>query len=816
MNSTVGIYARLFDPAYVRGAAFYHAVYTTPVQEVPLSAVLSTNSAAVGVSARTLEQNVGVLQELYWHGVELLVEVMGCGDAVPSPLLAAAEPPLLLPQLAQRQLHPGSAGSARRGSVLDDDGDLGNGDVGGDALAEGAAAAAAAFGGHALRAELIANILAVLRLWFRNIGVTNAALARAKQVLGFLTSTNLVADLAAGPRRLCEASLARLVRLLQWFLRCQFDASDATTWAPLGACVDVIYEATRVLLILAADAAAPPAAAALLEALSAADVAPEVDKLVIALAGTSPYTLDFRRRVQIYCVAGVLAKVPLGGAGASAGGAGDDITALPVRAAAASPAAAYYNHARVFDPADFHAQIVAKTTPLLSMDFKLWYESLPDLLLSTLASTSFVSWLTANRLGAGGYARVATSTDVTSASNNRAEFELAPKDAAWIDELEGVYTARLQREYDAATAQPAASAVAAGSPSLLPVLLYLHAHSKNSSFYVALVNAGDVAAAAGHIDLLDILLCLSSYVFFQQHTLALMRATSHLYLAFLLKLTSSARVTVEPGDTRTEALVTRMARHPIDEFKWKLCHQRAPIIPTSLALGVKSSTLYVLDALQVYMRFNMTKRLDVEGYSMAVGAIYQVLRATVGSDAADVRSYCWNELYKTLCNVLLFVKKHDLGAKCRHLVEEIFVVVSWTLTHHHALLLPDGKPVTYHLVYNVLLHQPTVEALAAAVGLQWTLWLLSLQQCLGYLTAQFPRDLQDVGRILDMDYESAEFVELVGGFAPQPAAEATEAFQFASTFRDIDKQLEDDIELPSDTATIIQAAMTSLDQIQWK
>lgn len=811
MNSTVGVYARLFDPAYVRGAAFYRALYTTPVQEVPLSAVLSTNSAAVGVSARTLEQNVGVLQELYWHGVELLVEVMGCGGAVPPPALAAAEPPPL--PLALRQPHPGSAGSARKGSVLDDDGDLGNGDVGGDALVEGAAAAAAAFGGHSLRAELIANILAILRLWFRNIGVTNAALARAKHVLGFLTSTNLVADLAAGPRRLCEASLARLVRLLQWFLRCQFDSSDATTWAPLGACVDVIYEATRVLLILAADAAAPPAAAALLEALSAADVAPEVDKLVIALAGASPYTLDFRRRVQIYCVAGVLAKVPLGGAGANAGADDDDITALPVRAAAASPAAAYYNHARVFDSADFHAQIAAKTTPLLSMDFKLWYESLPDLLLSTLASTSFVSWLTGNRLGAGGYARVATSTDVTSASNNRAEFELAPKDAAWIDELEGVYTARLQREHDAAAAQPAA---AAASPSLLPILLYLHAHSKNSSFYVALVNDGDAAAATGHIDLLDILLCLSSYVFFQQHTLALMRATSHLYLAFLLKLTSAAQVTVEPGDTRTEALVTRMARHPIDEFKWKLCHQRAPIIPTSLALGVKSSTLYVLDTLQVYMRFNMTKRLDVEGYSMAVGAVYQVVRATVGSEAADVRSYCWNELYKTLCNVLLFVKKHDLGAKCRHLVEEIFVVMSWTLTHHHALLLPDGKPVTYHLVYNVLLHQPTVEALAAAVGLQWTLRLLSLQQCLEYLTAQFPRDLQDVGRILDMDYESAEFVELVGGFAPQPAAEATEEFQFAPTFRHIDKQLEDDIELPSDTPTIIEAAMTSLDHIQWR
>ncbi len=242
-------------------------------------------------------------------------------------------------------------------------------------------------------------------------------------------------------------------------------------------------------------------------------------------------------------------------------------------------------------------------------------------------------------------------------------------------------------------------------------------------------------------------------------------------------------------------------------------YQRARSSPPAWPWEVKSVRCTCLTRTDGHA-VNMTKHLDVEGWHGGRGNLPGVAgHSGRRRGQARVRSYCWNSSQDPLQRCFYLSKAYDLGTKCRHLVEEIFVVVSWTLTHHRAFLLPDGSPSPPRLP-TCSCASPLLRALAAAVGLQWTLWFAEPSAVPRVPDGSVPaRDLQDVGRILDMGYESAGFVELRWWLrAPPPRP----TFQFASTFRDIDNSSRDDIE-PSDTATISpQAAMTSLDQIQWK
>lgn len=384
--------------------------------------------------------------------------------------------------------------------------------------------------------------------------------------------------------------------------------------------------------------------------------------------------------------------------------------------------------------------------PVFASDFNYFYRYREDLLVQQIQNSSFFTWLAGNRFSDNLYVQYHTFEEVTDllANYNNLSLTQNPKDI-FLKDVHDVYERRV-RQFNIESNMSPDAEVNLNLAELLPLTLSIYSYSTNETFlprFTRQVNEvrlkiEDVDIAQDKkIELFEVWLCLLSYLVQYQYKLKYIEGTVKLSLVILLRITS-------PSSNEGLSAIDNAAHFQINEFKWKLSHQKAPIVPNSSGnYGYKSSLLYILDIVQNLLRFNLTKKLDIENYRLGVAVVHQVLEKLIHEKKnSDLQSqmvvYPWNELSNTLIQLVRFIHNQDLAhfryfqdrqAQVYALIEEIFVTVNMLLQFKS--LSRENTNMLYDLVYALLLNYELVKKL-----LSETKNLNELENCLQFFEAR--------------------------------------------------------------------------------
>lgn len=338
-----------------------------------------------------------------------------------------------------------------------------------------------------------------------------------------------------------------------------------------------------------------------------------------------------------------------------------------------------------------------RVIPLLSAMFNYHYGLFPDVLTLNLSHTSFFSWITGHTFSPDLYVGIDTVGTVTN----------FPDDAKNVHDpfLYEVQQYEIQRRM--ASAPEGDTEAALRSPTYLALTLKLRQLVKNPSFTRYLTKFDEEK----DIPLLDIWLSVSSYVHHYQFRSLVNQYGARISLLTLLKLTSTKSSTVKP-----------LRDYKINENKWKLCHQRPPVISISDGDGMKSALLYIVDVVQITLRFNLTKKLDMDNCKLALTVLYQILLEGAESPFDDLQSYEWLDLYKTLVHFVKFVDKNCNEEDVKYVIEEVFCIFDLILSPAYDHIIERSsdfwllgshvaKSVNFDLFYELLQHYDYLHAL---------------------------------------------------------------------------------------------------------
>lgn len=124
----------------------------------------------------------------------------------------------------------------------------------------------------------------------------------------------------------------------------------------------------------------------------------------------------------------------------------------------------------------------------------------------------------------------------------------------------------------------------------------------------------------------------------------------------------------------------------IDEFKWKLCHQKESIIPLNTSDNrTKPLLSYLLDLLAILIRFNMNKKLNVGNFTNVIRLIHIIISKQVDD------AYNYDHLFKHIMSFLMF---NERFLHKPELTQEILGL------YNNVLSLKIKKS----LIYEILLH----------------------------------------------------------------------------------------------------------------
>lgn len=343
------------------------------------------------------------------------------------------------------------------------------------------------------------------------------------------------------------------------------------------------------------------------------------------------------------------------------------------------------------------AQFEGRVIPLLAAIFNYYYGLHEDILSVTLNHTSFFSWITGHKLSPNLYVGFDTVETLTNLTTNS---KLDVQDP-FMHEVESNEVIK-RRE----SGEKPDSELALQSPTYLNISLLLYLLIKDGSFVDYLTKIQD-----DKIPLLDIWLCVSSYIHHYQYKSTFNQLGARVSLLTLLKLTSAK-----------SASISALRDHKINEFKWKLCHQRGPVIPISDDDGEKGLLMYILDLVQVTLRFNLTKKLDFDNCKIALTILYQVLLEGEKKPFEDLQSYKWDALYATLIHFIKFVAKNCNEEGLKYVIEEVFSIFNLALgpTYDHIIERSDDywlegshvvRSINFDLFYEFLHHYLTLRTM---------------------------------------------------------------------------------------------------------
>lgn len=352
----------------------------------------------------------------------------------------------------------------------------------------------------------------------------------------------------------------------------------------------------------------------------------------------------------------------------------------------------YRNHQNAIDfTKNKNGRILhTRLVPILCALYNYFYQSHPDLLLASLKHSSFFGWVTGHAFAPDLYMAVDTIEEYTSLDERLDETKFP-----FIDTDD-----KALLTLDASDSLKEIQKKVAELPSFFITSLAILDLLKNSSFVQYLTGPHSV----GRIHLLDLWLCVSSYVSQHQKTSKHGRAGVRSSLVILLELTRD----------KSHALAL-LKSHKINENVWKLCHQKAPFLPLNSSGPEVSALLYCVDVLQITLRFNISKNFGLDNAKIALTVLYQVLKECEVRPYDDLVSYHWKELYETLVHFILFVSRHRNEEDVKYVIEEVFSIFELVLSPSFTKIIEKStdyfllgshiiKSMNYDLFY-ILLHE---------------------------------------------------------------------------------------------------------------
>lgn len=371
---------------------------------------------------------------------------------------------------------------------------------------------------------------------------------------------------------------------------------------------------------------------------------------------------------------------------------------------------------------------------LLGLAFKALYGMDPDL----MTGHEPKSWLTGWFLGTRSYNSVNVAQDMSFPGfNHKASSHL-------------VWTGNPQIEE---SHHKASSSVIS---TILPITIILRVLIKDPDFTAQLVSFQDPGGSSNN--LLEQWLCVLSYVFTYQYKSRVFQSTATLAIEVLIEMLNSSN-SLATDDLKTDCQMTafeNLSHGLVDEYKWKLCHQKMPIILLFLnKTGFKPCVFYILDVCQSLLRYNLTNKINLTNYSMSMNLVFLVVNRVKDDENQDIKNYQWPGLFAAIFAVLKFVwKQHNSQSKHLKsrtnevwvLMEEILIVINemlkarYTSTQQVLAETPGGtatKPIAYSLVYNLLLHYQLATEILAALDMAASPHLHMLINCLNYFEDRF-------------------------------------------------------------------------------
>ncbi|GEQ67784.1 hypothetical protein JCM33374_g1449 [Metschnikowia sp. JCM 33374] len=333
----------------------------------------------------------------------------------------------------------------------------------------------------------------------------------------------------------------------------------------------------------------------------------------------------------------------------------------------------------------------------LAAIFNYFYGLSPDIIRHSLRHSSFFGWITGNTLSSGSYLAIDTINSVTSFS----DIPLNPMDP-FIYEVE-LY--ENTKRHQISKTGPG-STFAVKSPSYLAITFQIFQLLRNKGFAKELTSQTN-----GTILLLDIWLCVSSYVHHYQYKSSVNSFGARVSLLLMLKLTS-----------QKSHLLEALRQRKIDENKWKLCHHKHPVIPLDENSPKKDALLYMIDVIQVTLRYNLSKKLDLENAKIALTVLYQILLDLEANPKEELRTYAWNDLYLALIKFMGFVSRSQNEEGVKYVVEEFFSIIQLLLspvfdgivektTDLFALGYHPAKSINFDLLYVMLQQRDALQPL---------------------------------------------------------------------------------------------------------
>lgn len=407
-------------------------------------------------------------------------------------------------------------------------------------------------------------------------------------------------------------------------------------------------------------------------------------------------------------------------------------------------------------------QINLKILPILAMQFTYYYKLRPDLLVYQIKNTSFLNWITGNRFNDNlylNYDPISTTTDLDKNGENLSYVEHDPylKEISSILEKKELFVRSGDYDID--------DQLLVDGHELLPVYLLLYTYVRNYSFlkiFTKQVNEihhkieDYTTEQEKEVEILELWLCLNSYIYQYQYKTDNNKILVKLSLLILLKITSTnSHLNSHTKDEKS--VIENLSDYQINVFKWKLCHHKLPVIPNGFGKeGFKSALLYIIDDIQILLRFNLTKKLSVDNFKIGITILYQILsefKKNVKDGKGSIKklsNYSWVDLYKTLLGVIKFIKKqisYHENQLIKSLIEEIYLVFEIILSNEFNTVIQLNndfefvgkhliKSINYELVYEILLNFELIIDLFNEL-IHDKQNFPNLQNCFEYLQKQF-------------------------------------------------------------------------------
>lgn len=847
-NKTINTYIQLFDSRVTKDAAFYKALYVTPIIESALLSTLRANSESSTSFTRVSAPDIKVFQDIFLYGLQYLTDAIGYTDssAEDEPLKNLVASYITSIDNGGEDITALNGGRRRLSAAVDlDEGDditslngrtpsrTSRRDSSQSVLSSTSKSArslsfplgTSEFEGldEELRHELIINIAKILQVWFHNITESSKSNYKLYKSLKSSSSYHYYDQdllfclflLPGTEDGLNDSYLQYLLVKVQWFFNKVLTEVESTIKEIDGAyeqshkllvikeLIFLVYEILHSLFqsIFISDKFKSTGndiviIKSLLLTFYKIDFGSLLDRLLSITSNKHvqdqenyilpKIRLSLESLMKIYTIIASLSNVPTDYLLVNQQSISSDITTI----LSESPniyELLFTETKKYPSIQQVNEDVNLRFIPILSIYFNYYHELKPDLLIYQIKNSSFMNWITGNRFNDNLYLTYNPTVNTTNLTTNSKNISFSENDP-FLQEILKLYDSKKFILNSGEVDQD--DQILVYSPEFLPINLILFTFTRNKDFLNLFTKQSNVVThkIEDHssnedtsIELLEVWLCVHSYLYQYQYKSLFNKFVCKISLLVLLKITSPKCIIKleEPVD-----VVDNLLHFQINEFKWKLSHHRLPLIPNNMGNnGYKSSLLYIIDMIQILLRFNLTKKLNVDNFKAGVTVIYQILYKFKSLSAdydkevlTSLGSYSWNEFYKTLINVLKFIRKQINyqsainSLAIQSLIEEIYLVFEILLSSQFNTVIQITndfeevgkhiiKSINYELVYEILLNYELVHDFYEKLFKTKQVFP-NLSKCFSYLQEQFPlENKEEVEGEGEVSQKSAEHID---------------------------------------------------------